>query len=304
MKSIIVKKNNKMDLVNYLLSIFPSLSSSSIYKALRKRDIRVNSLKVSTNVTLKENDKVDIYITDDILFNIPKNIDIIYEDDNILVAYKPQGLLSNNENITQTKTDIILEPTFEDLVKKINQNAIICHRLDRNTSGLLIFAKNINSYNEIFNAFKESRIFKEYIAYVEGSNFGKKHEILEKYLLKNEKTGYCKVYDYNIKNSKKIITEYFCLDSNKILDYSILKVIIHTGKTHQIRAQLKNINHSIIGDSKYGKNEINKKFKTYKQLLFATSYSFNFSKDSFLYYLNNVNITLDKKYYINKLGSD
>ena len=94
------------------------------------------------------------------------------------------------------------------------------------------------------------------------------------------------------------------LKTNKLLDYSILKVIIHTGKTHQIRAQLKNINHPIIGDPKYGKNEINKKFKIYKQLLFATNYSFNFSKESILYYLNNVTINLDEKYYINKLGSD
>lgn len=299
MKSIIVKKSKKMDLISYLTSIFPELSSSSIYKALRKKDIRVNNKKITTNVILKENDKVDIYIADKILFNLPDTIDIVYEDNNILVAYKPQGILSNNED----NIDII-EPTFEELIKNIEPNSVICHRLDRNTSGLLIFAKNNESYKELLKGFKNSNISKEYIAYVEGSKFSKKHEVLEKYILKNEKTGYSKIYDYNIKNSKKIITEYFCLESNKILDYSILKVIIHTGKTHQIRAQLKNINHPIIGDSKYGKNEINKKFKVYKQLLFATNYSFYFNKNSSLYYLNNLNINLDKKYYINKLGSD
>lgn len=302
MKSIIVKKYKKMDLISYLNYIFPSLLSSNIYKALRKKDIRINDIKINKNVILKENDKIDLYIKDNILFNLPKTIDIIYEDNNILVVYKPQGILSNNEE--KIKNNNLIEPTLEDLIKEQYPNIKICHRLDRNTAGLIIFAKNNNSYIEILKGFKNFNIKKEYIAYVSGTNFNKNHEILEKYLLKNEKNGYCKIYDYNIKNSQKIITEYFCLKSNILLDYSILRIIIHTGKTHQIRAQLKAINHPIIGDPKYGKNQINKKFNIHKQLLFATDYSFNFKKDSYLYYLNNLNIKLDKKYYTNKLGSD
>lgn len=243
-----------------------------------------------------------IYINDNILFNLPNKIDIVFEDSNILVCYKPQGLLSNNEyKTTQSGT---YEPTFEDLVKEKYPDVKICHRLDRNTSGLLIFAKNDKSYNELLKCFKESCITKEYIAYVANSNFKKKHEILEKYILKDEKNGYSKIYDYKKINSQKIITEYFVIDKNTLLDYAILRIIIHTGKTHQIRAQMKDILHPIIGDPKYGKNDVNKKFKFNKQLLFAFKYSFNFKENSYLYYLNNVTICLDKKYYSNKIGSN
>lgn len=302
MKSIIVKKAQNMDLISYILNIFPSLSKASIYKALRNRDIRVNSEKINKNVILNPSDKLDIYISDNILFNLPKHIDIVYEDDNIIIAYKPQGILSNNENKSQNQN--FNEPTFEDLIKNLYKEAVICHRLDRNTSGLIIFAKNNKAYKELLDAFKTGSINKEYIAYVCGSDFKKTHERLEKYILKDKKSGYSKIYDYNVQNSQKIITEYFVLDINKEFDYSILKVIIHTGKTHQIRAQLKAINHPIIGDPKYGKNEINKKFKVYKQLLFAVSYSFNFNPNSCLYYLNEQNIHLNKIYYSDKIGSE
>ncbi len=298
MKSIIVKKAQKMQLINYLESLFPALTRGSIYKALRNKDIRVNDVKTNKNIMLKEGDKLDIYITDEILYNLPNKIETIYEDDNILVVYKPQGILSNN---TDNKTN---EPTFDDLVKKKYPTVKICHRLDRNTAGLIIFAKNDKAYKEILNGFKEKYIKKEYIAYVCGSKFIKKHEILEKYILKDEKEGYSKIFDTNIKGSQKIITEYEVIYTDTKLDYSILKITIHTGKTHQIRAQLKAINHSIIGDSKYGVNEINKKFKIYKQLLFAVNYSFNFKENSYLYYLNNKNIHLNENYFSNKLGSD
>lgn len=298
MKSIIVKKAHKMDLINYLLNTFPSLNQGSIYKALRNKDIRINDFKITKNTFLKENDKIDIYITDDILYGLPKKLDVIYEDENILVVYKPQGILTNN------KDKKVTEPTLEDLVKENYKNAILCHRLDRNTSGLVIFAKNKESYKEILNGFKNNCIKKEYIAYVCGSNFSRKHDILEKYILKDKNKGYCKIYDKKVENSKKIITEYEVLNINKIYDYSILKITIHNGKTHQIRAQLKAINHPIIGDQKYGINEINKNFKIYKQLLFAIHYSFIFNENSYLYYLNCKNIHLNEKYFNNKLGSD
>ena len=302
MRSIIVKKAQKMDLINYLMNSFKSLNKSSIYKALRNKDIRINGNKINKNIILNPLDQLDIYITDNILFNLPKKIDVIYEDENILVVYKPQGILSNNEEgFSSTEVD---EPTFDDLVKRTYTNAIICHRLDRNTAGLLIFAKNANSYNELSKAFKEGNINKNYIAYVSGTNFSKEYEKLEKYILKDEKTSYCKIFDKNIKGSKKIVTEYSLIYKNTKKDYSLLKVTIHTGKTHQIRAQLKDIGHPIIGDQKYGKININKKFKIYKQLLFATCYKFNFDKNSMLYYLNNITIQLDKEYYNNKLGSD
>ena len=107
-----------------------------------------------------------------------------------------------------------------------------------------------------------------------------------------------------MKITKSITTSYEVIYTNTKRDYSILKVFIHNGKTHQIRAVLSNISHPIIGDSKYGKNEINKKFNKYRQLLFAVKYKFNFDSSSKLSYLNNKDIILDKSYYSNYIGDN
>lgn len=290
-----LKKEEK--LIYYIKDMYPNLATSVLHKALRNKDIKVNDKRVSdSNYILKNNDILQIYIDDYLLFGFPKDIDIAYEDDNILVVYKPQGLLSNNEG------DAISEPTFEEFVQKVKgENIQICHRLDRNTSGLLIFSKNPIAYESMLDGFKNGWVNKEYIAYVHGSKFLSDYYKLESYLLKDEKDGYSKIYDTQVKNSQKIITEIYPTYKNTKLNYTILKVKIHTGKTHQIRAQLSAISHPIIGDSKYGKNEINKKFKKYKQLLFAVKYDFNFSENSTLFYLNKISIELDNKFYMNKI---
>lgn len=298
MRTIIVENCKKDDLLvtNYILSKFPSLSKNFLFKALRNKDIKVNGKRISTNIIIQNGDNIDIYIDDIYLFNLPKKIDYIYTDENVVVAFKPQGVLSNNE------TGICNEPTFEDLVKKDFKDARICHRLDRNTYGLLIFALNDIAYEAILNGFKENSIDKEYIAYVASSKFSKISETLEKFILKDPKTGFSKIYDTNVKGSLNATTIYNVISKNNKLDYAILKVKIPTGRTHQIRAQLKEINHPIIGDSKYGNNIVNKKFNIYKQLLCAYKYKFSFKENSYLYYLNDKIIELDKNLYLKNIG--
>ena len=294
MKEIRVNNLKKEEKIIYIIKDrFPNLSSSTLYKALRNKDIKVNEKRINNpEYLVKSNDLIQIYINDSLLFGLPKEVNIQYEDDNILVAYKPQGILSNNEDNEQT------EPTFEDFVKSVKE---ICHRLDRNTSGLIIFSKNNTSYSNLLEAFKEGYITKEYIAYVSGTSFDNTTYHYENYILKDNKLGISRIYNKNLPNSQKIVTDIFVEKVYKQKDYSILRVIIHTGKTHQIRALLSSISHPIIGDPKYGKNEINKKFKKYKQLLYAVKYSFKFPKNSKLYYLNNISINLDTNIYTHKL---
>lgn len=290
-----LKKKEKV--LYYIKSCFPNLNNTALHKAFRNKDIKINGKRINDiNYEITNNDILQIYIDDCILYNFPQNLQIMYEDDNIVVINKPQGILSNDEENTQD------EPTFEDYVKeKLGENIKICHRLDRNTGGLLVFSKNDASYNSLLAAFKNGYIYKEYTTYVSGTEFDKKSYHYENYLLKDSKTGYAKIYSKKVDGSQKIITDITVLNSNKALDYSILKVLIHTGKTHQIRALLSSISHPIIGDSKYGKNEINRKFKKYKQLLFATKYTFDFPKENILSYLNDITISLDKKIYDIKL---
>lgn len=301
MRTIIVKNiNKKTYLSNYIFKTFPNLSKGKFFKFLRNKDIKINEKRVNKDIILNDKDEIKLYISDNILFNLPQKLDYIYDDQNIAIIFKPQGILSNDE----TKNSD--EPTLESLVKKENPNYIICHRLDRNTAGLVIFAKNDIAYESILSGFKNNSIIKEYIAYVSGSNFKNKEETLNQYISLNKKDGISKIYEKNNeKNSlKSITTSYEVIYTNTKRDYSILKVFIHNGKTHQIRAVLSNIFHPIIGDSKYGKNEINKKFNKYRQLLFAVKYKFNFDSSSKLSYLNNKDIILDKSYYSNYIGDN
>lgn len=287
---------NSSNIFNYIKDSFPNLASSALHKAFRNKDIRVNNVKTNNEkLDIQKNDKIQIYIEDNTLYGFPKELTTVYEDENILVVYKPQGLLSNEEHGND-------EPTYEDYVKRIKGDTIqICHRLDRNTAGLLVFSKNDQAYEELLSAFKSGYIYKEYYTYVVGSDISPQKQHLENYLFKDEKTGFSKVYDTKTKGSVPIVTDIEVDTVYKKLNYTTLKVTIHTGKTHQIRALMAHINHPIIGDSKYGKNEVNKKFKKYKQMLYAVKYTFKFPKDYTLSYLNDKVIQLNDSLYLRKI---
>ena len=298
MRKLIVNnsKNNKIS--KYIMSIYPNLSYNSLQKAFRNKDIKINSKRISEDIVIKDGDIIEIYISDEILFNIPKSIKYYYNDENIVIAYKWQGILSNNEEkIT------LNEPTFEELVKKdLNLNDLcICHRLDRNTSGLVIFAKSKDIFDVIIDLFKNHEIEKHYIAYVNNINFNSNHKILKGYITYNKEKAISKIYDKDIKNSQEISTEYSVIKKNKEKNFAVLDITLHTGKMHQIRAHMAHIDHCIIGDSKYGNNEINKKFKKSKQMLIAYKYKFNITNKCILSYLNGKEISINEEEVLNLL---
>lgn len=287
-KLIVDSKYNEKKLNTYLLAIFPNLSLNVLYKALRKKDIKVNGNRISENIILHMNDEIEVFICDDLLFSSSSfNLDIVYEDNNILLVNKPKNIETLGENSL----------TYY-IQKQYNSNLFPypCHRLDRNTKGLILYAKNQESLDILFDEFKNKEIEKHYACKVYGIP-NKPEDTLTAYLFKDKKKSKVYISDTFQKGSQKIITSYKILKTDKKTNTSILDITLHTGRTHQIRAHLAHIGYPIIGDGKYGINEINKLFKAKTQELYAYKLKFNFSgNNGILDYLNgkefkiNINI--------------
>lgn len=284
MKSLVVsEKFNNKKLSCFLLSSFPKLSNNSFYKALRKKDIKINGIRVNSDVNVYINDIIDVYITDEVLFPT-FNINIVFEDDNILIVNKCTGIEVTGENSLTSEIHL----KYADSLFK----PMPCHRLDRNTSGLVLFAKNQNSLDILLDKFKKHEIEKHYIALVYGIP-PKKYDKLEAYLFKDTKKSLVYISDNFKTGYKKIITSYSVIEERS--DSScLLDVQIETGRTHQIRAHLAHIGLPIIGDGKYGINDINKKFSARTQRLCSYKLKFNFKSDSnILNYLNGKEFSIE-----------
>ena len=241
-KITVDEKFNNKKLGTFLQGKFNGLSSSTFYKALRKKDILVNDTRVKENVVLHTNDIITVYITDDFLFN-KLNFDIVYEDDNIIIVNKPSGIeVVSQNNVNETLTTLLQS-------KKNDINIMPCHRLDRNTSGLVLFAKNGEALDILTNKFKNHEIEKYYKCLVFGKP-SKSSSTEEAYLFKDNKKSKVYIYDEPKKGTVKIITSYKVLSTNKDTNTSILEVTLHTGRTNQIRAHLAHLGHPIIGDRK------------------------------------------------------
>ena len=284
MKKLVVNKkydNKKLD--KFLKDNISTLSNNLFYKTLRKKDIKINGKRVSENVTVFENDEILVYIPDYLLEN-KLNLDIIYEDNNILLINKPS-------NIEVTGQDSLTEVVHK-LYSSCEFKPMPCHRLDRNTSGLILFAKNTQALEILLDKFKHHEIEKHYLALVYGIP-QKKNERLISYLFKDSSKSFVYISDVPKKGYQKIITSYSLIES---FDNNTSLLDIETGRTHQIRAHLAHIGLPIIGDGKYGINEINKKFKVKAQKLVSYKLIFRFEHDSkILEYLNRKSFELKNK---------
>ena len=283
MKEIIVnKKYHEKKLNKVLLEELPSLNYPTFCKLLRKKDIKVNGKRTNKDILIYENDRIEVYLPKE-LEEVKIDLDIVYEDDNILVINKPANIeVTGNHSLTE-----IINKQYTNCEFKPKP----CHRIDRNTTGLVMFAKNEQALEILLEKFKEHEIEKHYLALVYGIP-NKKEGRLEAYLFKDNKKSQVYISDTFKKGYQKIITKYTVLEKRKD-NTALLDVEIETGRTHQIRAHLAYIGYPIIGDGKYGKNEINKQFGKKYQMLCSYKLKFNFRSESgILTYLNGKEIIL------------
>lgn len=307
---IIQKDNSGIRLDKYLFKILNNAPSSFVYKMLRKKNIVLNDKKASGKEALSEGDEIKIYLSEEtfdkfILGTKITSIDkryfaptIIYEDDNLVCAYKPYNMLSQKAKEDDYSFNELLIDYLISSNKEIKGDfkPSVLNRLDRNTEGLIMFAKTYVCANELSRLLKERTIHKYYYCLVKGEV--NKELILDGYLSKDSKENKVTVInDSNIGDPIK--TRIIPKGSNN--NISLLEVELITGKTHQIRAHLASIDHPIIGDMKYGDSYFNKKYKNMfgidHQLLLSHKVVFP-QMNGVLDYLSNkvIEINLPKQY--------
>ena len=300
MKSFIIQQNDanqRMD--KFITKTVPSLPKNLMYKYIRLKRIKLNGKRAEISTRLSVGDKVDMYINDEFFESAKKDfefmkagkqLDIVAEDENILILEKRVGLLCHPDKSEYNDTLIgrVLRYLYEkgeyNPEKENSFTPSLANRIDRNTGGLVICAKNAESLRILNQKIKDREIKKNYICIACG-HFDVKEQTLKAYLLKDENKNKVTVKNKPFEGAKTILTKYKVLRQKP--GFALLEIDLLTGRTHQIRAHLAHIGHPLLGDGKYSNNTEGKKIGYKKQALYSYKLRFEFTTDSgILDYLN------------------
>ena len=306
----ITKNDAGQRLDKFLTKTYRNLPMSLLYKAIRKKDIRLNGKRCEANARLQEGDSLYLFLPDDALEIAPptyefmhasRALDIVYEDEHVMLLNKKAGLLVHPDDREFADTLIfrvqryLYEKGEYDPTAEQSFAPALVNRIDRNTSGIVIAAKTAAALRILNQKLKDREIEKYYLCIVHGK-MPKQTDTLEGYLEKNESQNRVYISDTQKQGARTIRTRYTVLEQRE--DLSLLEIHLLTGRTHQIRAHMASIGHPLLGDGKYGTNALNKGTGFNKQALCSYRLQFDFRTDAGeLNYLNGKEFTLSDVWF-------
>lgn len=271
MKKIQITENDANQRIDkYIKKLLVNAPTNFIYKMFRKKDIKVNGKKVNEKYILKNNDVVEMFLYGDKfkeftatkdIYNVKKTFKVLYEDNHVLIVYKPAGLLvheDKNESVNTLTNQVLSYLANKNELDLSRENTFMpgpVHRLDRNTSGIVIFGKTLAALQVLNEMIKQRHcIEKSYLTICKGKVNQKRN--LKGYIVKLDDQAQVKLVSKDYPGALTMETIVKPVKYNN--DYSKVEVTLITGRMHQIRVHLSSIDHPIIGDRKYGDFELNK----------------------------------------------
>lgn len=306
MRSFTINQNDSgQRLDKFLTKAVPLLPQSMLYKGIRTKRIKVNGKRAEISTRLQPGDLVELYLNDEFFVEEDQplafcsardELNIIYEDEHILLADKPVGLVVHEDD--EGTVDTLINRITKYLWKKgeydpARENSFapaLCNRIDRNTSGIVICAKDAEALRILNQKIKDRELEKTYRCLVFGVP-SPAHQLCRAYLKKDSAHNQVMVSSRPSPEARTILTEYTVLEQDR--NFSLLEVRLHTGRTHQIRAHLAFLGHPLVGDTKYGTAKQNRGLPYRFQTLCAWRLTFRFTSPAGeLAYLNGRSFTV------------
>lgn len=313
MKTMLIKDNDAgQRLDKFLAKAIPALPKALMHKYIRTKRIKLDGKRCDAGSKLVAGSELSLYIPDEFFSHrplpflaAPAELSVVYEDENLLLADKPPGLVVHEDQGGSADTLIgriqhyLYQKGEYDPAREQSFAPALCNRIDRNTGGIVIAAKNFPTLTVLNQKIKDREISKLYLCLVHGT-LRVPRNTLKGYHVKDAVTNMVHIHKEPVPGAKTALTKYRVLAARD--NTSLVEVELLTGRTHQIRAHMASIGHPLVGDTKYGMNRMNKDGPRY-QALYSYKITFCFKTDAqHLYYLHGKSFQVSQVPFADSFG--